>query len=226
MQSDTTELSRRRRETQSRLLDAAAEVFAEFGLQGASVEQICNRADFTRGAFYSNFSSKEELFAALLHREYERRAALIREQANALARQLAETPDAITPATAALYVTEFVAATQPQAQWFALETEFLLMSLRDPTGATKFSDFGSLFQSELTRLVEQLLCSAGRKFTLPTDLALDTLGGVFERAQRLNALDIHEFTPETQSPLRNIGEQVATILFAITTEQNTELNSE
>jgi AcrR family transcriptional regulator len=65
-------------ETRARLLDAAAEVFARRGLVAASVEEITAEAGFSRGAFYSNFASKEELFAELLrervHRLYARMA--------------------------------------------------------------------------------------------------------------------------------------------------------
>ena len=52
--------------TRAALLDAAGAVFVERGFQGASVEAIAERAGFTRGAFYSNFASKDELFAELL----------------------------------------------------------------------------------------------------------------------------------------------------------------
>jgi len=55
-----------RDETRQRLIDAAAHVFAEIGVAGASVEQITAAAGFSRGAFYSNFSSKEELAVAML----------------------------------------------------------------------------------------------------------------------------------------------------------------
>lgn len=61
----TTPVSKRREHTRARLLEAAAAVFAEVGLEGASVEAICDRAGFTRGAFYSNFESKDELFLHL-----------------------------------------------------------------------------------------------------------------------------------------------------------------
>jgi AcrR family transcriptional regulator len=57
--------TRSREQTRARLLDAAVLVFGEVGLAGASVEAICERAGFTRGAFYSNFASKEELFIQL-----------------------------------------------------------------------------------------------------------------------------------------------------------------
>src|SRR5690349_24500651 len=61
----TTPATRSRENTRARLLDAAAQVFAEVGLDGASVEAFCDRAGFTRGAFYSNFESKDELFLKL-----------------------------------------------------------------------------------------------------------------------------------------------------------------
>jgi AcrR family transcriptional regulator len=52
--------------TRAALLEAGAQVFVERGFAAASVEAIAARAGFTRGAFYSNFSSKEQLFAELL----------------------------------------------------------------------------------------------------------------------------------------------------------------
>src|SRR5690606_23191093 len=57
--------TRRRETTRRRLLDAAAQVFAEVGLDAASVEAVCDRAGFTRGAFYSNFETKDQLFLEL-----------------------------------------------------------------------------------------------------------------------------------------------------------------
>jgi AcrR family transcriptional regulator len=53
--------------TRAALLEAAAELVVERGLAGASAEAICARAGYTRGAFYSNFESKEQLFVELLH---------------------------------------------------------------------------------------------------------------------------------------------------------------
>ena len=60
--------SEKKAETRDRLLDAAAEVFVRRGFQGASVEEISAEAGFTRGAFYSNFESKEQMFVELLQR--------------------------------------------------------------------------------------------------------------------------------------------------------------
>ena len=64
-------VSARRAQTRDRLMDAALDVFAERGVLAASVEEVCERAGFTRGAFYSNFATKDELCVALLTRACE-----------------------------------------------------------------------------------------------------------------------------------------------------------
>ena len=56
----------RRAQTRADLLEAAGRVFVERGFEGASIEAIAAEAGYTRGAFYSNFQSKEQLFAELL----------------------------------------------------------------------------------------------------------------------------------------------------------------
>ena len=56
----------RRDQTRTELLAAAERVFIARGFEGASIEAITADAGYTRGAFYSNFESKEQLFAELL----------------------------------------------------------------------------------------------------------------------------------------------------------------
>jgi AcrR family transcriptional regulator len=56
----------RRAETRRRLLDAAAELFAERGVDGASIDAIAERADRTSGAVYDHFGGKDGLLFALL----------------------------------------------------------------------------------------------------------------------------------------------------------------
>jgi AcrR family transcriptional regulator len=68
-------------ETRTRLMDAAERVFLRRGLQGSSVEEIVAEAGFTRGAFYSNFKTKEELFVELLQDRIYRRYAEMAEEA-------------------------------------------------------------------------------------------------------------------------------------------------
>jgi AcrR family transcriptional regulator len=56
----------RRAETRERLLAAAAELFAERGVEGASVDAIAERAERTSGAIYDHFGGKDGLLFALL----------------------------------------------------------------------------------------------------------------------------------------------------------------
>jgi AcrR family transcriptional regulator len=56
----------RRARTRQALLDAAAELFAERGVEGASVDAIAEAADRTSGALYDHFGSKDGLLFALL----------------------------------------------------------------------------------------------------------------------------------------------------------------
>lgn len=58
----------RRAQTVERLLDAAAVVFARQGFHAASVDDVAEAAGFSKGAVYSNFDSKEDLFLAVLDR--------------------------------------------------------------------------------------------------------------------------------------------------------------
>jgi AcrR family transcriptional regulator len=55
-----------RDDTRDKLFEAAARVFEEQGIGGVSIEAIAAAAGFTRGAFYSNFKSKDELIIAML----------------------------------------------------------------------------------------------------------------------------------------------------------------
>jgi AcrR family transcriptional regulator len=61
-----------REQTTQRLLDAAQKLIAKKGLEAASVENIAAAAGYTRGAFYSNFSSKDDLFIELLRRDHQK----------------------------------------------------------------------------------------------------------------------------------------------------------
>ena len=56
----------RRAETRRRLLDAAADLFAERGIDGASIDAIAERAERTSGAVYDHFGGKDGLLFALL----------------------------------------------------------------------------------------------------------------------------------------------------------------
>ena len=58
-----------REDVRARVLRAAGEVFLEHGFHQASTAEIAARAGFTKGALYSNFGGKEDLFLALVEQE-------------------------------------------------------------------------------------------------------------------------------------------------------------
>jgi AcrR family transcriptional regulator len=61
-----------RAETRQRLFEAAAEVFQERGIGAASIDAVSAAAGLTRGAFYSNFASKDALIVAMLEDHVDR----------------------------------------------------------------------------------------------------------------------------------------------------------
>jgi AcrR family transcriptional regulator len=106
-----------RERTKERLLAAAAELFAERGVNGASVEQIAERAGYTRGAFYGNFEDKHDLVVALLAQRRAREAVEVAALEGDVMARLKE-----WHAERAEHLPE----------WFALRTELTLYALRNP----------------------------------------------------------------------------------------------
>ncbi|MFF4316395.1 TetR/AcrR family transcriptional regulator [Streptomyces sp. 900105755] len=118
-------VTRRRVQTRTRLLDAAFTVFAAKGFGRVSIEEVCEAAGFSRGAFYSNFATLDELFFAL----YRERADLIAQQvADALA---GDGPDLDVPA-AVDRVTDVLLL---DVDWLLVKTDFLVHAARDPAVA-------------------------------------------------------------------------------------------
>src|SRR5712664_2984949 len=60
-----TRQTERTRATRRKLLDAAKRIFAQQGFEAARLEDIAAGAGYTRGAFYANFKSKEDIFFAI-----------------------------------------------------------------------------------------------------------------------------------------------------------------
>jgi AcrR family transcriptional regulator len=68
-------LTRKEKQAHTRecLMRSAASVFARRGLQQASIDEVAEDAGFTKGAFYANFKSKDELFLAMLDERFAKR---------------------------------------------------------------------------------------------------------------------------------------------------------
>jgi AcrR family transcriptional regulator len=71
----TTRISRSERKARTReeLLVAARSVFLRRGFHGATLEEIADEAGYTKGAVYSNFAGKDDLYLALLDAHYDGR---------------------------------------------------------------------------------------------------------------------------------------------------------
>lgn len=113
-----------RDEVRDRILDAALGVFAAEGFAGTTIDAIGKAAGFTKGAVYSNFESKDELFLALLDRQFETRSALIvsafdvgRGDNAAIARALS---------------TSMLASIHDETQYQIVLFEYWLRAMRDP----------------------------------------------------------------------------------------------
>ncbi len=69
---------RRRQQTREHLLAAAAQVFADHGFHGASLDEVAAVAGFSKGAVYSNFRNKEDLFLAMFKANFDREMDALR----------------------------------------------------------------------------------------------------------------------------------------------------
>jgi AcrR family transcriptional regulator len=108
-------------QTRRRLLEAAAVVFARRSFHGASLEEVADEAGYTKGAVYSNFGSKDELFLAVLEDR-------LQAQVNFFG-QLAEQAQAQPDGDLARLMPRLDG---PDEVWCLLEFEFWLYALRHP----------------------------------------------------------------------------------------------
>src|SRR3954470_19824911 len=158
----TTRLTRteRRAQTRQELLDAAARVFVERGFAGASIEAITAEAGYTRGAFYSNFNSKEELFAELLQ---QRAYAVYRDMAEASARGERQSFAEVGRRLAAIQE-------DADGSWlFSLWLELLAHAARDESFRTIASGFWSITRANTAAGTENAFREAGQDPPAPPD---------------------------------------------------------
>lgn len=59
-------MQQRSEETRTKILNSAVKLFSIQGFKAASVDDICEEAGISKGAFYHHFESKQALFLALL----------------------------------------------------------------------------------------------------------------------------------------------------------------
>ena len=116
--------------TRRRLLDAAADVFARRGFAATSLDEIAEEAGFSKGAVYSNFTSKEDLFLAVLDEHVQRQMLDIGDRID----RTRTTGEQVMEA-GQLFMDLF----QQERAWYLLSFEFLAYAARHPQFQVEFS---------------------------------------------------------------------------------------
>lgn len=112
----------RKAETRQRLLDAAAALFAERGIEAVSIDAIAEAADRTSGAVYAHFGNKDGLLQALV-------ASLVNETAAVMDAELSMAVEG-DDQLAALWQTFANPPPGPSRGWMLLEHELWLYASR------------------------------------------------------------------------------------------------
>jgi AcrR family transcriptional regulator len=165
--------SARRTQTRERLMTAAIRVFAERGIIGASVEEISEQAGFTRGAFYSNFSDKDELVVALLRHEIETQYTAA-EHAIAVMKEAAGSEQS-AEGLVAIALAAFEDAGRTGRDWFLTQQELLLYAARVPQVREAYVVFSDECLKQFSGLIMDAVSYAGREFSVSFADALTLL---------------------------------------------------
>jgi len=139
--------------TRSRFLQAAEKIFARDGFDVAKLEEIAAEAGYTRGAFYANFDTKEDLFLALLEREISSRIANLR-------KQVAKYD---SPADKLQTLRDFWLDMCLDRRWSLLALEFKLFAVRHPEVKTRLVAMHRKLVSSGVELLQQIMDGLGRK---------------------------------------------------------------
>lgn len=188
-----------REQTRQRLLDAAQELFLAKGYLASSVEDIAEAAGYTRGAFYSNFGSKSEMFLELLRRDHESHmnemSALFQDQA--------------TRAEMEARVVAYYSQIHRENKCFLLWMEAKLQAARDPAFRQGFLSFQREQRATIAEFARHFSARVGTPLTMPPEqLALGLLA-LSEGMQFSYAFDPQAVSADlTQAVLAGFFERV------------------
>ena len=167
---------RRKENTRARLVRASLDVFVDKGIDGATVDDLVRAAGFTRGAFYSNFSSKEEVFSALF--------ATVTEELLGIARASVE--EAMGSGTAesglddaAAMIAVFEAIRPFGRQWYLLYSDAVARSLRDEEMRVELAVQRERLRDEIGQLLTTRMEAVGERPLLPAEDLAQLLVGIF-----------------------------------------------
>ena len=154
----------RREQTRQQLLTAAEACFVGRGFHATSVDQVAERAGYTKGAVYSNFAAKEDLFFAV----YERRVEHVLTEVVPGLRQAG--PEQALDWLA----TTTIDRRDRDEGWLAVFFEFWAHVLRHPELRERFAAIHARFLEPLADAVRQL--AEDRGLALPSDLTASQVG--------------------------------------------------
>jgi AcrR family transcriptional regulator len=159
----------RTQETQARLLNAAEEVFVRDGYEAAQLDEIAARADRSKGAVYTHFKSKEDLFLAL----FENR---IRSNVDTLLTSLRKCTNRKQSHEA---FREFFVGLAHDRTWPILTLEFKLFALRHPESKERLRRAFEMSKPAMNdSSYEQMFGQLTREEKADNDLALAALGPI------------------------------------------------
>ncbi|MGY5764523.1 TetR/AcrR family transcriptional regulator [Brachybacterium sp. DNPG3] len=186
--------TRRKENTRTRLVRASLNVFVEKGLDGATVDDLTKAAGFTRGAFYSNFSDKEEVFIEL----FSAVTAELREKVREAAQRAIPLANPCAPLDdyddAIVLVAVFEAIRPYGRQWYLLYSEAVTHSLRDETYRAELIVQRSLMRDEIGRLIELGLEISPYRLAVPTEDLAQLIVGIFTDLLLREHLDGRDIT--------------------------------
>jgi AcrR family transcriptional regulator len=139
---------------------AAGTVFAERGYDRASLDDVAVAAGLTKGAVYSSFASKEELFYALMRERIRERLELV----NKAVERQATVRDITRDAGSAL--AELISS---QAEWHLLFIEFWARAVRDPDLRGEFARERRSARGLIASLLQEQAAEANVELPAPAD---------------------------------------------------------
>lgn len=144
-------------------MDAAGEVFLRRGFQGASLEEIAEEAGYTRGALYSNFRDKDELFLAVAERHFTQEVAEVERVFAA-----SDTPEDRVRLLQDWHEDHL----EHEEEWTSLILEFWLYAMRNPSVRPRIAAMERRVRDSVTALIERQLRDMGVDSPVPArDLA-------------------------------------------------------
>jgi AcrR family transcriptional regulator len=190
-----TTLTPRRTQTREKLMDAATILFAQKGVLAASVEEICERAEFTRGAFYSNFADKDELCLAVLNRQAARELVATQKAVATLSDDVLEANTIDGLVESALSV--FLAAQPRSSEDLLAAMELRLHAIRNPALRAPLLALNDEMADQIGTLLVTAIARVGATLTVPVAQAIDLLHAVYAHSGGTALL--HGLEPDDQS---------------------------